>query len=784
MAVYKFFRYVILALILGASNVFSSELESEGVFDARFLSESADYIDFFTLDREFLVGSYDVDLYINNEYINNSRLVIDNHEYVESELCLEGSLLVGVDLKFLSDVKDLKSGCYFINKDPYSSLYFDTQELVLKLSIPQMYMNNDPQKDSEWDFGTSAIRAVYDLRASKSNKGEDLVYSNLDVKVNHGRWFGEFGGVFDQRNSTLSYGKLSTPINSLKSSFTFGQSWTKSEINTNFGFLGLQLSSEQSMKDMSLIGYAPIITGVAEELSTIKIVQSGITIFQERLPIGPYVISDINPVSNGDIFITVEGDSGRKRIERLSMSILPDMKRTGDFDYDLAIGYRNLGIGNISEGFDEKDLFVSGSYSLGLNSYTVMTSSIASKDYYQIGGQLVKPLGDLGTLGFTISTSTSRSIDGWDSGYSLKAKYAKNISQSTDLNLLSFRYNDKDYIEFSDYNSSYQSYNSKEKYEAMISSRLTNGTFSQSMWAESTWDGLDYYGLSLSASFYLGETVLNLTTNYRSNDIFDISLSLNIPIGSLNGDSFSLSSSYNNSNELITSASVYHGIGEESSISGMLTQSNRSRSFSLSSSHRSKYLNYNGSIAGRADNSYTIQGNVNGSILYTENTGLLFSRNSTNTIALIRMNNLDNVKINDGETNQNGVAMVSLQPYKENTIDVDLNRLPRNVELIDNSILVHPSNNSVIYRDIYYNEVRKYNIYITESAMSLGYSDFDIVDSYGNNIGHSYKGIVMATIKGDSEFIYLVRDGEYFCEIEISDLEPNVDVVYDRECRL
>lgn len=95
-------------------------------------------------------------------------------------------------------------------------------------------------------------------------------------------------------------------------------------------------------------------------------------------------------------------------------------------------------------------------------------------------------------------------------GESFSAKYAKSFTDRTDLQLLTYRYQSKGYVEFADFNPKdiwrYARYGGqRSRYEARLSHRFDDTYLSGSYWRQDYWmrEGVDTGStLSLSTSVF------------------------------------------------------------------------------------------------------------------------------------------------------------------------------------------------------------------------------------------------------------------------------------------
>ncbi|ENH2171210.1 fimbria/pilus outer membrane usher protein, partial [Escherichia coli] len=474
-------------------------------------------------------GQYEVDVVVNNDNLGKAQLIISPEEEKSGVLCLSPAWLksAGVPLRLdgYAAEFDERQGCYALGKNPYTRVDFNYGSQGLVFSIPQSYLlsKTDP---SQWDYGVNALRLNYSANAARNSGQETTAYGSVSALVNIGRWV-----LSSNMNaSRLSDGKnefavrdatLSTALGGLKSDLIVGKSTTRSDLFQDFGFYGVALRSNSNMSAWDFRGYAPVISGVATSSSRITITQNGYTVYSRVVPPGPYALDDIHPVGNGDLEVTVEDASGRKTVTRYPVTTLPTLLRPGELQYDMVAGRRSSG-GDMKKPFSDSDkgMFWSGSLAYGLGSTTLGGAAILH-DRYKAGGlSLTQMMGELGAFSLAGTVSDAEYDNNVKKhGYSVSAKYAKSFASDTDLQLTTYRYQSKGYVEFSGFDPAdrYARYNQKSRYEATLSQRLTdNVSLSLFGWWENYWNTTGYAtGGTLSTGFSLFDSVsMSVSGNY------------------------------------------------------------------------------------------------------------------------------------------------------------------------------------------------------------------------------------------------------------------------------
>lgn len=686
-------------------------------------------------------GQYEVDVVVNNDNLGKAQLIISPEEEKSGVLCLSPAWLksAGVPLRLdgYAAEFDERQGCYALGKNPYTRVDFNYGSQGLVFSIPQSYLlsKTDP---SQWDYGVNALRLNYSANAARNSGQETTAYGSVSALVNIGRWV-----LSSNMNaSRLSDGKnefavrdatLSTALGGLKSDLIVGKSTTRSDLFQDFGFYGVALRSNSNMSAWDFRGYAPVISGVATSSSRITITQNGYTVYSRVVPPGPYALDDIHPVGNGDLEVTVEDASGRKTVTRYPVTTLPTLLRPGELQYDMVAGRRSSG-GDMKKPFSDSDkgMFWSGSLAYGLGSTTLGGAAILH-DRYKAGGlSLTQMMGELGAFSLAGTVSDAEYDNNVKKhGYSVSAKYAKSFASDTDLQLTTYRYQSKGYVEFSGFDPAdrYARYNQKSRYEATLSQRLTdNVSLSLFGWWENYWNTTGYAtGGTLSTGFSLFDSVsMSVSGNYSRYPYMDkpdysIALITSIPF------------SIGDKRQYVNSSAAYSSVSGTSfraSTSGSPTER---LSYNVSaglSSRGSDDVGAGVSYAFDATNTSlnvsqsrhntSVSGSISGSVVVTAESGLFFTRDQSNTMVVVRIPDVEGVRINgSAPTNSRGYTSVGLSEYSQNHIDVNMENVPDDLDLMVTSQLVVPTGNAVVYRQFGANYVKRYVLQIKDSNGQL-----------------------------------------------------------------
>ncbi|WP_097469899.1 PefC/AfrB family outer membrane usher protein [Escherichia coli] len=749
-------------------------------------------------------GLYYVDVVVNNENLGKTQLVISPEEEKYGALCLSSEWLrtarVPLNLDSYSREFDERRGCYTLAENPYTRVNFDFGSQGLVFSIPQSFLlsKNDP---SQWDYGVNAFRLNYTANAIRNSGQDTSVYGSASSLVNIGRWVLKS----DVNASRSSDGEsefavrdvaLSTALGGMKSDLIIGKGNTRSDLFQDFSFYGVALRSNSNMSAWDFRGYAPVISGVAASSSRITITQNGYTVYSQVVPPGPYTLDDIRPIGNGDLEMTVEDASGRKTITRYPVTTLPTLLRPGELQYDIVTGRRSSGR-DIKKPFTDSDKgeFWSGSLAYGLDTTTLGGAAILHKRYQAVGLSLTQMMGELGAVSLA-GTMSDAKYDNSESkhGYSVSAKYAKAFSSDTNLQLTTYRYQSKGYTEFARFEPAEHSprYNQKSRYEAYLSQKMMDAlTISLAGWREDYWNITGYAtGASISGGFSLfDELSLNMSGNYnkypyRDKSDYSISLMASIPFSVGNKRQYvNTSATYDHISGSSLRASTFGRMTERMDYNLNVGMSEKgSGDVGGGVSYSFDAMNTSLSVS-QSHHNTSISGNVSGSVVTTAESGLLFTRDQSHTMGVVRIPDVEGVRINGSSpTNSRGYTALGLAEYSENRIDVNMENVPDNLDLMTTSHLVVPTGKAVVYRQFGANYVKRYVLQVKDrSGHFLTGGDARTEAGVSAGIISRNGVLIMGMLAEPKEIKVDLGDGN-ICHFSMVGIKPEATKVQEVRC--
>ncbi|MTC61461.1 outer membrane usher protein [Providencia rustigianii] len=623
--------------------------------------------------------------------------------------------------------------CLNIDSIPGVQVRGDLATSTLYVSIPQAYLeytapNWDPP--SRWDNGIAAIILDYTLNSNayRSHKGNGDSYNlngNGVVGANLGAWRfrADWQGRLNHSTSATQsedrdfswsrfYAYRALP--SIGAKLILGEDYLASNMFDSFRFLGASLHSDLNMLPPSLRGYAPEVTGVAQSNATVIISQQGRVIYSEQVAPGPFRIQNLSDSISGTLDVRVEEQDGTVQEYQLDTANLPYLTRAGQFQYKLALGQPKS-----YENGKDGDGFISGEFSWGINNgWSLFGGLINSLNYHAVSVGIGRDLLAFGALSFDVTNSFSQ-LPGEKmmSGGSYRVSYAKRFeSIDSQVQFAGYRFSEREFMSMSDFLQSQQtgerSGGSKELYTISLNKNINDLGLSLFLNYnhQTYWDRSDnnYYSLTLSKYFDFGSfrnVGVNLSLNrniYKGVNEDSIYLSTSFPLSSGANIGYSLNSSqYDTVNRM----TYYDRINERATYQLGIGSSRKGL-------NSSGYMSYQGDMArlsvngSHANNQYTSLGlSATGGLTLTAQGGGIHRMGiAGGTRLLVDTDGVANIPIKGFgapiTSNIFGKAVIGdMNSYYRNKAQVDLNKLPDDVDVPQSVVQLTLTEGAVGYRE-------------------------------------------------------------------------------------
>jgi outer membrane usher protein len=414
-------------------------------------------------DNGILPGDYDVDVYVNGEFLQNQKLSFRGSSAREkAHPCLSRQFLetAGVLDEFISMEPQME--CGFIDEIVRGSRdTLDTSRMRLDLTIPQAYMRRVVKgyvPMSAWDAGEPVAFINYSgnyYNNSYGNSGGSLnsTYFNLQGGLNVGKWQLRNSSAFrytPRNGSQFTSGNtyLQRALPNMRSNLLLGEASTSGTIFDSIGFRGARLSSDDRMLSPNQQGYAPVIRGTAGSNARVVVRQGANVVYETSVPPGDFVIDDLYPTLNsGDLTVEVTEASGRTSSFTVPFSAVSTSLRPGLARYSVTAGRTHASYNNTDD-----VSFVEATYERGINNQLTLNGGLlgASNRYYSLaaGGVLATTLG---AFGAGVNYARSNTANLASSGWQFKAVYNATYSPTgTSVMLGAYRYSTSGYISLLD----------------------------------------------------------------------------------------------------------------------------------------------------------------------------------------------------------------------------------------------------------------------------------------------------------------------------------------------
>lgn len=700
-------------------------------------------------------GTYLVMLVVNQQELGQQSIVFKNKNgKAEPELTPELLAEAGVNTAALQSfsglavdqpINDLKILI------PDARVHFELSQLRLELSIPQIAMKPnirgavDPAK---WDDGIPAFLLNYSLSAGHSRQDglyeqassdQTNLFANFHSGLNWQAWRLRSDMSYTRNESNTGQGVtqryektqftntyLQRDIRAWRSEFLLGESFTLNDVFDSVPFRGVRLTSNEDMLPVSLRGFAPVVTGIAQSNALISISQNGNVVYQTYVAAGPFRIDDLYQTGQGgDLTVTVTEADGSVRTWTQTFSSLPVMQRPGGLKYELTAGRYNGGITTDSREAE----FVLGTLMYGLpHNITLYGGGLGAKDYLSAVAGTGVSLGGLGAVSADMTVSSATLRDGQrQNGQSYRLRYAKSmLSTGTSVDLTAYRYSTKDYLNFADFNN--MGYRLEDDQVPWALARQRSELQVRLSQQLSSWGSLylsgsrqDYWGqeetnTTLSAGYNgslgvvtygLAYSIDRLKSDGKWPQNRQLSMNLQVPFSAF---SRAQTVSRNYANYQITHNS-HGGVQQQAGINGSalddrLTYSamegwgngnNNAATSTLNASWQgSKGMFSAGYSHSRSVDAINMSGN-GGMVVHAG--GITLSQQQGPSIALVSAPHAQDAEIMNGSvrTDSKGYAVVPyLSAYQNNAITLNPISLPDNVDLTQSSVNVSPTKGAVV----------------------------------------------------------------------------------------
>ena len=752
---------------------------------------SKDIPDILDSNKKNVPGKYVVDVIFNGSKIASSTDITIAKEDA-NELCLSDEWLTanGITIRkaFYKDVYNAARQCYVLGNEKNSKVAFDQSLQEVSIDLPQAGYADTASEGDAWDYGSNGFKLDYDVNTAKSSSQDRTTYSSVEGQVNLGEWvllgrgYSYQGEHFDTNNLLLT-----RAIKSIKSDLQFGKSQLYNSLNDGFTFYGAQLKSNQDMYSWDSHAYSPIINGIAHTHARVTIEQSGYTLKSIVVPPGPFTIDDINGVYSGDLIMKIYEEDGSVREQRFPVAVLPNLLRPGTYNYSIAVGSKE----NQSDGeWDKDSLFAQMSYDYGFEPFTLNSSVLLDKNYNNVGLGVIRSFGWFGAMSFSGNLSQAKYHNGENlKGFSTSLKYAKALGDNANLQLIGYRFNSENYIYYADFTYKYYSFiknRPKQRYETIVTYQLPENSLflNLSAWKEDYWDNYNEVGANVSLTKSFNQVTMTLNGGYsKLQDMetdYNVGLSVSVPFSLFDKTHYSYSNiNYDRRTGTSVNTGVSGTVNQRLSYNASVNQTRNSTGGSVSASYLFDWMQTAATFA-KTGNDTSTSFQVGGSVVGVPDAGLIFTPVKNDQLAVVQMKDVPGVMFNGSlPGDKYGRAVIPLTAYNKNTISVNAEKLPKNVELTENAINVTPTENAIIYKKVKYKRINTYivklygkNGFVVPMG-SIAKNTQDKEVGYVNN-----GGILLMNLEDSDEGLISLDE----CKFNTQSLKKDFDQIQEIHC--
>jgi len=454
-------------------------------FDPSFLAGSgAQDLDLsrFEQGNAVLPGQYRADVRVNDRWVGRRDIRFAARDASgEARLCLSRELLVdmGVDFAKLEDyvrqrsqagdtsIRALPEGefCEDIGLYlPDASAQFDSGELRLDVSIPQLYLSRSARgwvSPELWDAGIDAATLGYNFghqQTRRNGRNSASSYLGLNAGLNAGGWRLRHNGYYVRNDGRGDYQANNTyaqrDLTGLRAQLTVGESFTRGDLFDGVGFRGIAVTSDDRMLPDSRRGYAPVVRGVAQTNAKVTIRQRDHVIYETTVAPGPFEIDDLYDTNfGGDLDVTVTEADGREQRFVVPFAAVPQLLRQGQNRFGFVAG--QVRDSTLKNG---EPAMLEATWQRGLsNSFTGYAGTTLSEGYgaLLLGGAYNTRWGAVsGDVTFSRTRLPGAGVEdhGRDMrGQSARLTYSKFLPNSgTNFSVAAYRYSTDGYLSLND----------------------------------------------------------------------------------------------------------------------------------------------------------------------------------------------------------------------------------------------------------------------------------------------------------------------------------------------
>lgn len=671
-----------------------------------------------------VAGTYRLDVYVNDEWRGLSDvLYVDDTTQSDKNatLCVQDTLLKKLDTKpeISKQLTAHKSahGCYNLAAVIQDiRTHFDVSSMRLDIHIPQIYVSERPDdymNPDGWDKGVNSAFAGYQFHHYYSNAGRNNTYLGLNTGVNWNGWyFRHQGAARDSDGQSPNYQALNTYVNTaiphLNSQLTIGDFYSDNTLFDGQAMRGVQMASDSRMLPTSLQGYAPIIRGFANSNATVSILQNNQEIYSTTVPAGAFALTQVRNIgSSGDLTVVITEADGQQTRQILPYHSTISLLRPNHHRYAYAFGRVRYDNTNLYD-----DHIFQGVWQQGLtNAWTANFGTLYSPKYRAVllGSTFNTRWGAF--LVNAINTQYSPYQQSAQDGRQIRLQYGRRLpTTKTNLNASFWWYDNHqeldDTLHTHQHRTNFQTTHPKARYQVSVSQPLGNrfgslyGFFGRTTYHNTHQDqwqagysnrlGALSYGISV-------QTLKTANNKWEKHYLFNASL----PFGESDrhhATSFVTHTNQNTHSQVGLAGSFAKLPNLDYGLNIGHQHQNNQITWSANANYQNPLVKLNSTYS-HSDTNRQYSFGASGAVVAHQG-GVTATNQLGDTFAIVHLPNGKGASlINSDNTtfNKNGYAILpNLSPYHNNTVQLNPEGLPYDVQLDETGRQVAPIANASV----------------------------------------------------------------------------------------
>ncbi|MGU6680213.1 fimbria/pilus outer membrane usher protein, partial [Salmonella enterica subsp. enterica serovar Javiana] len=181
--------------------------------------------------------------------------------------------------------------------------------------------------------------------------------------------------------------------------------------------------------------------------------------------------------------------------------------------------------------------------------------------------------------------------------------------------------------------------------------------------------------------------------------------------------------------------------------------------------------------------STSVSGSISGTLLGTADSGLLMTKESSDTLGIVRIPDVSGIRINrSAPTNSKGYTVVSLSDYSLNQVSVDMDNVPDNLDLSTTSYNVVPTDKAVVYREFGAEHIQRYILQVKERDGRIINGGTARTDN-GLDAGFiANNGVLLMNMLAVPTRVSVDRGNDSVCHFSMNGIKANTNKVQEVRC--